>query len=263
MKIPIEFDCHGDMVRGVFHPAEEALSAPIVLLLRGFPPAGVDSPLGLALAQRHCHVLTFTYRGVLSSEGIVTLRNVQQDIQAAITFLQQGDILSQYSFDAGQLILGGVSFGGGMALSYAARHPEIRRIFALAGEDYGEFARDYQHKPEFAAMIDALFENLKSSPERVRFDDHDLIRELIDDPAPYDLRLNASALADRDILLIGGWDDAGVTIEHKILPFYRALKEAGAQTVQIAAVQDDHSFEKCSQEVVELIVRWLNSSGPC
>ena len=92
--------------------------------------------------------------------------------------------------------------------------------------------------------------------------DIQLKKELLDDPRPYDLRLNAPALADRDILLIGGWDDHEVTIEDRILPFYRALKEAGAQTVQIAAVQDDHSFEKCGQEVVELIVRWLKSPEP-
>ena len=48
------------------------------------------------------------------------------------------------------------------------------------------------------------------------------IRELIRNPDPYDLRLCATALADRDLLLIGGWDDSNVTIEHHILPLYRA-----------------------------------------
>jgi pimeloyl-ACP methyl ester carboxylesterase len=262
MKIPVELKSNGDIIRGLFYPSQEQLPAPIVLLLGGFPPGGGDSLLGQALAQRHNHVLTFAYRGILQSEGTFSVRNVQQDIQAAITFLRQDDVLPQFSFDAGELILGGLSFGGGMVLAYAARHPEIRRIFALAGDDYGQFARDYRQRPEFTAMIDGLMDDLKTSPETVRFNGHDLMQELIDDPDPYDLRLNAPALADRDILLIGGWDDVGVTLEDKILPFYRALKEAGSQTVRITAVQDDHAFAKCGHEIADLLTRWLKSPGP-
>ncbi|MGD8586049.1 MAG: alpha/beta fold hydrolase [Chloroflexota bacterium] len=260
MKIPIAFECHGDTIRGAFHPAEEALSAPIVLLLRGFPPYE-DSPFADRLTKRDIHVVTIDFRGALQSDGVFTLSNVQEDIQAAIAFLQQDGVLAPYGFDADQLILGGTSFGGGMALAYAVWHPEIKRIFSLAGNDFGDFARQYKRDPDFASMTDAMFEELWTSSDTVRLGNR-TVKELLDDPRPYDLRLNAPALADRDILLIGGWDDHEVTIEDRILPFYRALKEAGAQTVQIAAVQDDHSFEKCGQEVVELIVRWLKLSEP-
>lgn len=258
MKIPIEFACNGDKIHGVFYPAEGALLAPVVLLLNGFPPPVGDSQIGRALAQRDIHVLTIDFRGTLQSEGLFSLSNAQEDIQAAIAFLKQDGVLSPYRFDAGKLILGGVSFGGGMALAYAAVHPEIRRIFSLAGDDYGEFAREYARNPEFAATIEAVFEGLRPFSNTVRLASSQPMQELLQDPSPYDLRLNAPALVDRDILLIGGWNDGNVTIEDKILPFYRALQSAGAKQVQIAAVQDDHSFEKCGQEVLELVVQWLS-----
>ena len=214
------------------------------------------------MAQHSIHTMTFDFRGTLESEGIVTLQNAQEDIQAAITYLQREDVIREYKIDRRRLILGGISFGGGMALTYAANHPQIKRIFSLAGDDYGEFAREYKRNPEYAAMIDGLFEALRTSSETVRFADYDMIKDLTQNPEPYDLRLNAAALADRDILLIGGWDDSNVTIDHKILPFYRALQEAGAQDVQIVAFQDDHSFEKSGEEIAALIIRWLKSPEP-
>ena len=86
-----------------------------------------------------------------------------------------------------------------------------------------------------------------------------IIKELLQNLTPYDLRLNAAALANRDILLIGGWDDVNVTIEHKILPFYRALVEAKARNVQIVAFQDDHSFERSRDKLATLIIHWVKS----
>ncbi len=265
MTLPVEFESNGDKIRGIFYSAAKLPPAaelpPVVILLSGFPPLRSESPLGLALARQGIHILTFDFRGTLKSEGVFALRNALQDIQAAITFLQRDDVQSQFSFDAGKLVLGGMSFGGGMALAYAASHPEIRRIFTLAGDDYGDFAREYERNPGFAARIDAVFDHLWAASDTVRLASRHPLQELLQDPKPYDLRLNASALVERGILLIGGWDDSNVKIEDRILPVYRALKEAGSEAVHIAAFQDDHSFEKSSAEVVELIVRWVKASG--
>lgn len=264
MTIPVEFESNGDKIRGIFYPATlppAALPPPVVLLLNGFPPLSSESPLGQPLAQQGIPVLTFDFRGTLQSEGLFSLRNTLQDIQAALALLQRDDALPQFSFDAGRLVLGGVSFGGGMALAYAAGHPEIRRIFTLAGDDYGAFSREYERNPDFAAGIDAVFDHLWATSDRVRLASRQPMQELLQDPQPYDLRLNAPALVERDILLIGGWDDSNVRIENRILPLYRALKEAGSVSVRIVAFQDDHSFEKSYEEVLELIVGWMKSSG--
>jgi len=73
------------------------------------------------------------------------------------------------------------------------------------------------------------------------------------------LRLGANALASRDILLIGGWDDKNVVIEHHALPLYRALVEAKTQKIQIAAFQDDHAFERSREELAETVIHWVKS----
>ena len=69
--------------------------------------------------------------------------------------------------------------------------------------------------------------------------------------------LSAPALADRDILLIGAWDDPYVTIEHHMLPFYRALVAAHASSVQIVAFQDGHGFEESRGELAHTIADWI------
>lgn len=93
-----------------------------------------------------------------------------------------------------------------------------------------------------------MFDELKAPTGPVRFAGIAAIEELTRNPALYDLRLNATAVANRDILLIGGWDAPYITIEHHVLPLYRALVEASARKVQIAAFQDNHAFERSRAE---------------
>lgn len=40
-------------------------------------------------------------------------------------------MIRKFQIDTGKLVLGGWSYGGGMALAYAASHPEIQRFFRL------------------------------------------------------------------------------------------------------------------------------------
>jgi predicted esterase len=119
--------------------------------------------------------------------------------------------------------------------------------------------REYKRNPVFAEIIDAMFEELKPPTGPVRFVSESPIEVLAQNPAPYDLRLNAAAVADRDILLIAAWDDPIVTIEHHILPLYRALVDANAGKVEIAAFQDNHELERSREELAATIVRWVKS----
>jgi pimeloyl-ACP methyl ester carboxylesterase len=260
MRIPIDFVSEGYKIQGKFYLATGEPTFPTVLLLTGLPGNEDDViELGQRMSQCGINVLTFNYRGTHRSEGAYSLRGTLEDIRAAIEYLRQERVTSEFRIDTGKLVLGGYSYGGGMALAYAAGHPEIQRVFSIVGNDHGEFVREYKRNPAFAEMIDLMFEELKSPAGPVRFAGEAPIDELARDPAPYDLRLNATALADRDILLIGAWDDPNVTIEHYVLPLYRALVDANAK-VQIAAFQDNHAFESSREELAATVVRWVKSS---
>jgi dienelactone hydrolase len=258
--IEVAIRCEDHQLSGQFYANVSAEVAPTVILVRGFPGGeGDDAGMGQQLSQRGVNVLTFNYSGTYRSEGVCTLENNLRDIQAACSYIRQGDVVERFRIDTSRIILGGYSHGGGMALIYAAAHPEIRRLLSIAGNDFGEFAREYSHNKDMARMLDTAFDKLKAPEGPVRFSGRQVLKDLAARPEPYDLRLSAPRLADRDILLVGGWDDRYVTVEYFVVPFYRALKSASATNVRIIAFSSNHSFRNVREDLAAEIIRWVHA----
>lgn len=118
--------------------------------------------------------------------------------------------------------------------------------------------RAYRRDASLAHRLNAWFEELKFPSGPIHFQ-ATLQEELLGGPDPYDLRLSAPALADRDLLIIGGWDDLWITLENHLLPLYRALVAAGARRVELTAVRDDDSFQQSREELAHIIVRWISA----
>jgi pimeloyl-ACP methyl ester carboxylesterase len=234
------------------------------LLLSGFPGGEEDVlDLGAALTQYGFNTLTFNYRGTYESEGhYLGFQDTQQDIQAAFAFLRDDETVRTYEIDVDRLILGGWSYGGGMGLIYAANNPDVKHVFSIAGTDHGEFAREYWRNESFSTMIDTSFTSLSYPDGPVRFSGKSTIREelrqqLSENAAPYDLVDQAGRLIDRDVLLIGAWDDKQVVLERHILPLYRSLKDLGSTRVTITAFQDGHEFESSRLALAQTIDHWI------
>jgi len=231
------------------------------LLLPGFPnnlDVYLVTGLGEAMAKQGISMLCFTYSGTYESEGTFSRKNTQEDIDAAFAWLHQENIVRQFQLNINNFVLGGISYGGGMGLSYTAKHPEVRRVFSVAGTNHSEFARDYLRDPEFAQYVDKWLTDLTFPAGPVNFEDGETFAELAQNSV-YDLNFIAPSLADRDILLIAGWDDSAVTLESHILPFYRTLVASNAQKVQITAFQDNHIFENSVEQLTQTVVNWILS----
>ena len=261
MKVPVKFISEGHTICGNFFPTTGESYFPTVLLLHGFPGNEEDVlGLGYMMSQYSINTLTFNYRGTYCSEGTYSISTTFEDIQAALEYLHKDNIIHRFRIDTSRLVLGGYSYGGGMAVAYAAKNPEIKRVFSVGGTDHGEFAREYTRNTAFSEMINAFFEELKypTGPVHFRSIVRDTIQELVQNPNPYDLRLCAKCFSDRDLLLICGWDDSNVTIEHHILPLYRLLVNEKAQ-VSIKAFQDTHVFGKFRDEIARTIIDWVKN----
>jgi len=85
-----------------------------------------------------------------------------------------------------------------------------------------------------------------------------VLQELIDNIDYFDHRKTAGSLVDKDILMFGGWEDVNVTVDDFLLPFYRAVKNAGAQKVQFIVYHDDHTFRNNREALAEDIIGWIN-----
>jgi dipeptidyl aminopeptidase/acylaminoacyl peptidase len=262
----ITIDRKGVLLKGKFYVSEGHGPLPTVILLNGFP-GNEDDVLGIGnlLSESGINALTFNYSGTFQSQGLTSFENQQKDIQAAFDFMHQSENIDKYKIDTNLIYLGGWCHGGGMALAYATCHPEITTIFSIAGNDFGEFMREYISNPEMQKMIDQMFDNMIYPKGSVRFEKGATPKEMaeigIEKMNPvFDIRKNAQVLAQKDILLICGWDDAQVTIDQFILPLYRALKDEQAKNVKIVAFQDDHYFRHSRNEVAQTITQWLKTA---
>lgn len=128
------------VLKGKFYPATGTGSFPTVLLLQGFPGNEKDVlGLGKKMAAAGINALTFNYSGTHRSQGKFNFDNIQKDISAVYESINQPENIKKYKIDITRIILLGYSCGGGMALTYAASHPEIRRVISIAGNDHGAF----------------------------------------------------------------------------------------------------------------------------
>jgi dienelactone hydrolase len=140
----ITIDRSGVLLKGKFYVAEGTGLLPTVLLLQGFPGNETDViGVGKILAESGINALTFNYSGTFKSQGKTSLDNSLLDTKAALDFLKNGENIKKYKIDTASIILGGYSYGGGMAMTFAIKHPGIRTVFSIAGVDWGEYYQKY------------------------------------------------------------------------------------------------------------------------
>jgi len=258
MSTPLSFRQGDNVLRGRFFRALGGDAVATVLLLQG-SPGNPEDVLGLGerLSQCSYDVLTFNYSGTQDSEGLSSFETAQLDIAAAYRYLLAS---MPDGVDPGRLILGGWSYGGGMALTYASNHPEVTEVFSVAGTDHGAFMREYESSADYRAMIDEIFDEMGTAPSPWRLAPGATpreVREQAGDVDDVDLLKAVPNLTTKRILLVGGWDDDNIRIETHLLPLYRSLMAQGADHVSIATLQDDHSFGNSRKELAELLVTWM------
>jgi len=221
-----------------------------VVLVPGWG-GGPHDVLGLAefLSSRGVPVVVLTPRGWHAAGGASTFANALDDIGSAVKWAR-----SKFEND---VVLGGHSWGGGMALAYAARDTSIQRTFSIAGTDHGQFIRQYQADPTFAAMVDQILTETSAPVGPIRFDVEYGLQEMANGQSIYGLVENADRLAGRSILLIGGWEDMNVTVDETLLPLYRALGAAGAAGVTFHVYHDNHAFLDVRPQLQHAILEWM------
>jgi dipeptidyl aminopeptidase/acylaminoacyl peptidase len=262
----INIERDGIQLKGKFYISEGTGVFPTVLLLQGSPGNEMDVlGIGNLLSLSGINALTFNYSGTFKSGGKISQQNSEKDILAAFKFLYNPDNIKLFKIDTSNIIFGGWSYGGGMAMTYSIKHSEIIRVFTVAGVDWGEYYEEYIRNPEFKKTTDAGMARMATMTDQIRFDEGAMPDEMTKDgiirlDSAYFLRRSAAKLIEKDILIICGWDDPMATIDSYILPFYRALKKANVKNVTIKAFQDNHYFRNTRTEVAQEIIKWIHSA---
>lgn len=261
-SIPIEFFSEGECVRGRFFPSTGTKTPTTLLLVPGWPGNPNDVlGLGSVLSAAGINVCMFNPRGLHQSEGTASHANTLKDIGNAWKWLKQTNVHKRFKVYADRVVLGGYSFGAGMALAYAAQDPSVSKVVSIAGPDFGEVGRLLQHDPAFNASIRQSLWSTRAPQGPARFDVEAITQEIIDHPEIYGLKENAMKLADLEILLIGGWDDEESPIELFNLPLYRALKLVGAKKVTLIVYHTNHEFNGQNLQLATDIAEWMQRKG--
>jgi uncharacterized protein len=262
-SIPIEFPSQGSLVHGRVFPAGGEALHPTLLLVPGFPGNPNDvAGLGDSLSRLGINVVMFNPRGMHASEGSFSFEHTIEDIGAALRWLERDEVRQRFKIDPGKLTLGGYSYGGGMAMVYAAKDPRVRRLISIAGADTGETIREMRRNPAYAGAQRKLLSDMQAQNGPVRVGNVEAaVQEVSRLENVYGLPESAANLADRSILLIGGWEDIQVTVDQTVLPLYRALKRSKAADVTFLVYHADHQFGAVRDRLASDIRDWLMQHG--
>ncbi|MGD8698633.1 MAG: alpha/beta fold hydrolase [Gemmatimonadales bacterium] len=257
-SVAVAIDSEGFVMRGRFFPSGQTGPHATLLIIPGYPGNPNDVlGMGARLSREGISVLMVNPRGMHESEGTFTFAGSLRDIDAAYRWLRTSEATDGFNIDTTNIFLGGYSWGGGMSLVYAATNPQAQRLISIAGNDHGEFIREFQRNEPYAEMILEMLRSTVAPEGPVRSDLEATLRELVEGEEVYGLRENAGRLSDRSILMIGGWNDTGVTVDKVLLPFYRALEEHSAEDVTFHVYHDDHGFSRVRDKLTSDIVEWI------
>lgn len=251
-------------LKGKFYTANGSGPFVTLLLLPGFPGNTTDVlGLGKMLSAEKVNVITFNYSGTHQSQGEWSFENSQKDIDAAYRFLAQKENIQKFKIDPALIYLGGWCYGGGMALAYASRHPEIISVFSIAGNDHCEFLRQYNSNTEMKQIVDNMFDEM-CKPGGVRIVPGQLPKDLAKDISgnmdnAFDFKKIAPVIARKDVLLIGAWDDWQVPFDLIVFSFYKELKKEKAEKLLLVGFQDDHYFRDSRDELAKTITDWIKT----
>jgi alpha/beta superfamily hydrolase len=256
--VPVEFLSSGYKIRGYFFPSPGDPAKTSIIFLQGFPGIEGDELICEQLAQQDINVLTFNYRGTFQSEGYFSFSNAVADIGAALNFLKDtiGLSLSTYPIAPDQIILGGWSFGSGMVPAGAVQFPEIKKFFCISGRDLSKEAQKIEADPDYAKVVQKNLEGIRAPAGPVKFKD-DLLSDLINNQAIFDIEPLLPNLIDRDILLMAGLEDQVSPLEDHLQPLFESLSQQGIK-VKLKTFQDDHYFSNSKDQLVKVILEWLN-----
>jgi dienelactone hydrolase len=257
-SVPVVFESKGSNIHGLFYKASEVGPLPTVILCHGFPGNNTDVlGLGERLMKEGFNALASNYRGTWGSEGLFTIANSLEDVISAMRYVKSSFAVREFNVDPSSITVIGWSYGGGMALLGSLNDTTVRRVVYIAGGNLSEVGRMMEQSSEFRRAISRMIDQSISDSGFSSLPAEELFAEVFADMDKYDLVMHAEALSNKDILIIGGWRDQENTVEHHILPLYRALQKHGARQVQMEMLDADHSFTTVRSQLADRIVSWL------
>jgi len=253
------FDSHGSRLNAILYLAQGAGPHPTVVLLHGYPGNEKNLDLAQVLRRAGINVLFFHYRGSWGSEGTYSFGHCLEDVESALAFLRSEESRAERRVDPRRIALVGHSLGGFLALETAVHEASIRCTASIAGVNLGARGKTVAAHPElreaFIAGLDAGTGPLAGARGTA------LLEEVIENADSWDLVAQAPVLAQRHLLLIGGYRDTVVPLANNQEPLVEALRALDAPHVSELVLDADHAFSSSRIVLARALLAWLE--GEC
>lgn len=259
--VDVDLVSNGNKLNADFYKASGGDKYPSLILLHGYP-GGEGDPWGLGgkLSSLGINVLVFNFQGMWSSEGTFSFESSIHDVTNALKFLKRDDNIEKFHIDTSNIIVGGYSYGGGIALTTAYYNNDIRRIISIAGADESVIGRKWIADSVFRNSLETYLRTTLYPEGPIKCDFDSVINAWLGNLDYYDQVKHAENLVNKDVLILGGWHDESCVVEETIIPLYRRLKEINAENIKIKVFDTDHSFRNVKEELIETMYNWIINS---
>ena len=247
-------------IQSWFYKSTKKESSPIVFLLHGYPDQDKDVlGLGKFLSDEGFNVLCINYIGTYKSEGLWDPISSIQSVEAAIDFVNSEDFKRKFTINSVEKTIIGHSFGGGMAVLGSLYDSSITKVISIAGGDLGVLGNQILEDPEFAKghqqFLDWAISDSTVSRGLGGKKTHEIYGKIIIED--FNLKDYCDQLSQKNILLIGGWNDDAIKVEDHMLPLYRCLQQFDPERLNIKAFETDHSFRSVNLELKQKVLEWI------
>ena len=243
-------------IYGIHYNGQSTSPRPSLLLLHGFPGGYHDVlDLGQKLSDDSINVFTLTLSGIAISEGVYADSSPIVDLRHALDFFFKPENIKKYNIDPDDFMIGGWSFGGGLALYTGSHDDRISRIISIAGFNGDAFLRKCEESAKFKKFMTAIFTTYRLRG-MVNFNPNELIEDLEAHREKFSPVDFADKIAAKPLLLFGCTDDAEVNLTDHILPYYYAIKSKGGH-VKFHVYQTGHRFGGYRNQLAMDISQWI------
>lgn len=164
-------------------------------------------------------VLIFSGIGFKGSLPIYLLLNIKiwiftttslNNVESAIDFIKSDYSIKSFGIDTSKISIIGYSYGGGMALLGSLFDRSVQKVISIAGGDLSVVARMIEESSDYRKFHQQFLDQCMADSTISRGlggkASHELVLKNRD---VYDIKKYADKLAEKDILLPGGWLDQG------------------------------------------------------
>jgi pimeloyl-ACP methyl ester carboxylesterase len=185
----------GSLISGLIYKPNGTQKHPTLLLLHGYPGNERNLDLAQVVRSHGWNVIYFNYRGSWGSQGQFSFTNCVEDVKNVVAFCKMH--ADSLRIDTSNIVLFGHSMGGWICLKALSQLPGIKKGFALSTWNIGGDLKDIKTEEQMIqrAKTGGEYFVLNSSIK-------DIFLPVFNDRAYYDLKNDAVAFADKQVIML-------------------------------------------------------------